>query len=76
VREDLYRWGTPVEEFSPRVTDAVPVVSIHIEADVGNPKDFYFQASKEDVEYLISLLSAAKKELIAFEDYLGLSNQG
>jgi len=75
VREDFYRRDTPIDRFEPKVVDAAPILSFHFETDGGDAKNFYFQASKEDVDYLIRIFTAAQKELAAFEEFLGLPNQ-
>ncbi len=76
VPEDIYRRGNPIGEYVPKILDAAAVVSLHLMVDSGTPADFYFQATAEDVDYLVDLLKAARKELAAFEEYLGLANQG
>lgn len=72
VREDFYRWGTPIEDYEPHILDTVPVASIHIGMDEGMPSDFYFQADEDDLDQLINMLHAAKKDMRALQAHLKL----
>lgn len=74
VRKDFYRRGTPVDEFDPQVLDTVTVASISMSVDEGPFKEIYFQASEDDLDYLISMFTAAKKEMGALRQYLRLEH--
>ena len=73
VREDFYRRGTPIEEFEPQVVDTTTVASISITLDEGPFKDVYFQADESDIDYLINMFQAAKKEMAALRAFLKLN---
>ncbi len=73
VREDFYRRGNPIEEFEPQVVDTTTVASISITVDEGPFKDMYFQADESDIDYLISMFQAAKKEMAALRAFLKLN---
>jgi len=73
VKKDIYRWGTPINEYKPEIIDVTPVVSISIGVDVENTDDFFFQADEEEIDHLINALQAAKIDLLAFQKYLGLN---
>ncbi|NQU23150.1 MAG: hypothetical protein HQ567_17875 [Candidatus Nealsonbacteria bacterium] len=74
VREDFYRRGTPIGQFEPKVVDTTTVASIAITLDEGPFKDVYFQADESDVEYLINMFEAAKKEMAALRRFLKLKD--
>ena len=73
VREDFYQRGTPIEEFEPQVVDTTTVASINITVDEGPFKDMYFQADESDIDYLINMFQAAKKEMAALRAFLKLN---
>ncbi len=70
VREGFYRRGTSIEDYEPKIVDTSIVTSIHIAVDEGSPEHFYFQADEDDIDYLINMLKAAKKEAAAVRAYL------
>ncbi len=72
VREDFYRRGTPIEQFEPKVVDTTTVASVSITVDAGPFKDMYFQADESDIDYLVSMFQAAKKEMAALRGFLKL----
>ena len=74
VREDIYRWGTPLDAYTPAVMDVTPIASIHIGVDEGTPENFYFQVDEDDIDYLVSVLLAAKKDIAALRAYLRLKD--
>lgn len=76
VRKDIFRWGTPIEAYQPQVIDTTTVASISIEVDEGTPRDLYFQADEDEIDYLISSLTAAKKDMKALRAYLSLDGTG
>lgn len=76
VRKDVFRWGTPIEAYQPRILDTTMVASIHIGVDEGTPDDFYFQTDENDIDYLIGSLKAAKKDMKALRAYLNLDGTG
>lgn len=75
VRKEYYRFGTPAREYQPEVVDVTPVISIQLAVDEGNPSDFFFQAEEDDLDFLIDLLQAAKKDLTALKAYLKLDDK-
>ena len=72
VRGERYHWGTPVEDYEPEMLGSIEIASINIGVDEGTPKDLYFQADENDLDDIISSLRAAKKEMAALREYLGL----
>ena len=75
VRENFYRRGMDVQrEYEPEVVDHVPIASFHIAIDAGYPRDFYFQIGLDDIDYVINMLTAAKRDIAALEEYLNLSH--
>lgn len=72
VREGFYRRGTSLAKYEPQIVDTTIVASMHLATDVGEPSDFYFQADEDDIEYLINLLGAAKKDMAALRAYLNI----
>ena len=75
VRETLYRWGRPVDEYEPEVVGVTPIASIHICVDEGQVEDLYFQADEQDLEFLISMLLAAKKDIRALRAYFAIGKE-
>ena len=73
VREDFYRRGTSIETFEPSVVDTTTIASVHLEVDTGTPTDLYFQVTAQDVDYLINMFKATKKEMAALENFLGVT---
>jgi hypothetical protein len=69
VQQGHYKWGERIEDYSPRVIGCVPVVSIHLGVDTDAP-DFFFQMREDQIDDLISELLAARKELVAFREYI------
>jgi hypothetical protein len=61
VFKKIYKWGTPINDYSPECEDLTPIVSVAIAADSGIAKRFTFQATPEEIEYLICELQAALK---------------
>jgi len=72
VREAPYRRGAPIEEYEPQVVDTATVASVKIALDEGPCKEVYFQADESDMDYLINLLEAAKKDIAALRRFLKL----
>jgi hypothetical protein len=70
VREDSFRPGMPIETFVPQIVDTTMVASLHMSVDEGTPKEFYFQADESDIDYLLGMLQAAKKEMAALRAFL------
>lgn len=76
VRKGIFRWGSPIEAYQPQVIDTTMVASINIGVTEGTPDEFYFQADESDIDYLISSLKAAKKDMKALRAYLNLNDTG
>lgn len=72
VTEDSYCPGTPIEEFEPRILDTTTVASVAIGLDVGPLEEVFFQADESDIDYLINVFQAAKKEMAALRRFLKL----
>ena len=72
IIEDKFHWGNPVDEYRPNILGLVPVASIHIGVDSGPQEDFFFQASKSDLQLLIGSLVAARIELESLENRVQL----
>lgn len=75
VVEDNFHWGNPVDEYHPKLLGVVPVASIHIGVDAGPQTDFYFQASKSDLQLLIDSLVAARIDLESLESCVQFRSQ-
>ena len=76
VKEDRYRWGTPIDEYKPQIIGLTYVASVHIGVDVGLPEDFFFQLSQADLDDMINTLVATKKEIAAIKSRIGDLNDG
>ena len=72
VREKPYNRSLNVEEYAPKVVDVAFVASCHLAVDAGQIKDFFFQVSEEDIEVIIDILQAARKDMTALKGYLKL----
>lgn len=70
VQKDRYRWGHPVEDYESEVVDIAGVVSVNIGLDQGTPRDFSFQMSEDALADLISQLNAARKDLLALNEFI------
>lgn len=61
VLKNEYKLGTDVELFEPELQSMCSVVSVAISVDSGLNKNFTFQATPDELNYLISELRAAQK---------------
>lgn len=75
IVEEKFHWGNPVDEYRPNLLGVVPVVSIHIGVDSGPQKDFFFQASKSELQLLIDSLLAARVDLESLENCVQFRSQ-
>ncbi len=75
VREDIYHWTTPVDQYQPRIIDVVPVASIHIGVDTGYPEDFFFQVDENELQLLIDDFAAAKKDIMELRASVSFSRR-
>lgn len=73
VRENSYSRGTSIEEFEPQVVDTTTMASVGIVLDMGPFKEVFFQADESDLDYLINVFQAAKKEMAALRGFLKLN---
>lgn len=76
VQADKYAWGTPLEQYRPRILDVAAVASIHIGVDAGAQRDFFFQATESELQLLIDSLIAAKQDLQALRGAVTFSEEG
>lgn len=74
IRKQIYRWGRDVDKYQPQILRTVQIASIHIGVDAGPVKDIYFQADGVALNNMISTLKAAKKDMAAFGQFLGLAD--
>ena len=70
VLKDRYKWGTDVEQFEAEILSMRPIVSVAISVDSGVNKVFTFQATPDELDYLISELRAAQKCATALAEKL------
>jgi|GEM_PF-5417846 len=68
VNENKFKVGQDLNNYVPRVSDIVPLVSLHIGLDT--EENFYFQVSEEALDLMIDSLGAAKKDLSALKDFV------
>jgi len=68
VQKEKYRWGTPEEDYKPKIVDLVGVASIHIGVDAGPQNHFYFQMSEHEIDAVIASFVAARRDLAALRD--------
>jgi hypothetical protein len=68
VLEKRFEPGTDVSDYQPKVVRAVPVISIAISADSGNPGTFTIQADPQGVQLFIDELEAALKTVHAIKN--------
>ena len=73
VREEPFRRGMPIDDYVPQVVDTTTVASFHLSVDEGTVTEFYFQADEADIDYLLGVLQAAKKEMEALKGFLRIS---
>ncbi len=76
VKAAPFRWDQQVEDYEPKILGTVTVASVYIGVDQGPTKDFHFQADVRDIDNIIASLIAAKKEMVAFGDFLRLDESG
>ena len=65
IQKSRYRIGTNVENYQPKLTGVVPIVSVFVRLDSGTPSSFVFQAPADDLTYFIDVLRAAQKDASA-----------
>jgi hypothetical protein len=70
VIESDYKLGTDVQRYKPACVGMIPVASISLRVDQGNPERFYFQVSEEELKDLIKSLEATLKELQEFKEHI------
>jgi hypothetical protein len=59
VLDKDYSYGLDIKQYDPKVLCKIPIVSIHFLTDANNNNDFFFQASVEDVKFIINKLYSA-----------------
>jgi hypothetical protein len=62
-----YKWGTPIKEYEPSIESVVPIITVRIGVDTKENSSFVFQATPQEVDYLINELLAAKKSMQRLE---------
>lgn len=70
VIDSSFHIGMSANEYKPKLTDFVPVVSIFISVDSGVADELAFQASEDELEALIQELKAAKIDMSTIKQYL------
>lgn len=70
IFREPYRWGSALSKYEPEVIGVVPVISVHIRLDAGTPNEIWFQATPEELDYLISEFQAAKTASAALQAHL------
>lgn len=75
IVEDHFHWGNPIDEYQPNILGIVPVASIQIGVDSGMQKNFFFQASKSDLQLLIDVFVAARVDLESLESCVQFRSQ-
>jgi len=68
--EDRYHFGMDPDKYKPTITGYAPVISINLSVDSGVLNEFIFQATPEEVRFLIGKLRATLTEVEAFENYI------
>jgi hypothetical protein len=76
VLADAYDSKTPIEEYTPRVTDTAGIISVRMRLDSGPSRDIFFQAPAAVIDHLIRHLTATQKELQALMQHAKVSNIG
>lgn len=69
VQRDKYKIGENFDNYKSKIEDVVGVISVHITTDSGSFDDFHFQASEEELEYLIDTLRAALDDLESLKSF-------
>lgn len=67
--DPLYKWPEVPTDYSPKIRDLVPVVSLSLGA-TGREAKFFVQLSEGELSYLLSNLEAARKDLAALKSYV------
>lgn len=75
MQRDRYNWGREIESYAPKVVDTVGVVSVHIGLDGGPSEDVFFQLSLEALDLLERQFAAARKDLLALQQFLGIASE-
>jgi hypothetical protein len=73
VRRDPYDPLSKIEEYTPDIVAATPVVSLHVGVNTGAVTDFFFQADESELDMIIRSLQAAKKDMSALKEFLAAS---
>jgi hypothetical protein len=63
--ETEYDCGEKIEEFSPKISELIPVITCRVRVDSGLQREFFFQTSIDSLTELIDCLIAAKKTALA-----------
>lgn len=61
--KDFSAGSEPLTAYSPSVAGLVPILTLQVELDGGEPDRFYIQLTHEDLKDFISILSAADRQL-------------
>jgi hypothetical protein len=56
-----YKLGSKIEDYTPELLSYRPIVSVAISVDGGVTKTFTFQATPDELKYIIAELQAAQK---------------
>lgn len=70
-----YKMGDDVENYKPACVDIVPVASISLRVDQGEPERFYFQLTEHELKDLIDNLKATLKDLQEFKQHVTFSQE-
>jgi hypothetical protein len=61
VLENEYQWKDPVENFSPKIIELIPIISVSLHTDSHTEDHYYFQIPVDDLDLVIKELLSAKK---------------
>jgi hypothetical protein len=62
VFDTSYISGSPIEDYLPKAMSVVPVISVAISVDIGEPSRFVFQATPEELNLFIDDLRSTIKQ--------------
>jgi hypothetical protein len=68
VFDRSFRLGDDLGSYAPQLLSVTPIVSVSIGLDSGTPEGINFQASPDDLQFLIEVLKAAQHECRILRD--------